>query len=68
MLYYRSLRYIDLSKASLLHSSQPLFVALFALIIFGTVPGPSQWLGGALVLAGVYALVAGRRRPASVSL
>jgi drug/metabolite transporter (DMT)-like permease len=61
MLYYRSLRYIDLSKASVLHASQPLFVATFALIIFGTVPGPTQWLGGALVLAGVYALVAGRR-------
>jgi drug/metabolite transporter (DMT)-like permease len=64
MLYYRSLRYIDLSKASLLHSSQPLFVAVFALIIFRTIPGPSQWLGGTLVLAGVYALLVGRRRPA----
>lgn len=65
MLYYRSLRYIDLSKASLLHSSQPLFVALFALAIFGTIPGPVQLLGGALVLAGVYTLVAGRRQPAN---
>ena len=66
MLYYRALQHIDLSKASLLHASQPLFVAAFALLVFGTLPAPSQWFGGALVLAGVYVLVTARRRPVVV--
>lgn len=62
MLYYRALRYIDLSKASLLHASQPVFVALFGLIVFGTLPDLRQWFGGALVLVGVYLLLIGRPR------
>ena len=61
-LHYRALRYIDLSKASLLHASQPLFVALFGLIVFGTLPDLRQWFGGALVLVGVYLLLIGRPR------
>lgn len=63
LLYYRALQYIDLAKAALLHASQPLFVAVFALIVFGTAPDVHQWMGGALLLAGVYLLVIGR--PAS---
>ncbi len=62
MLYYRALRYIDLSKASLLHATQPVFVAGLGLAVFGTFPDARQWLGGALVLAGVYLLLAGRPR------
>jgi drug/metabolite transporter (DMT)-like permease len=65
MLYYRALRYIDLSKASLLHSTQPAFVAVLGLVAFGTFPDARQWLGGVLVLAGVYLLLAGRPRPAA---
>ncbi len=65
MLYYRSLRYIDLSKASLLHASQPLFVAFFGRLVFGTLPDARQWFGGALVLLGVYLLLVGRPRPAT---
>ena len=61
MLYYRSLQYIDLSKASLLHASQPLFVVVYGLLIFGTLPGVQQWFGGALVLLGVYLLLRGGR-------
>ena len=60
VLYYRALHYIDLAKAALLHASQPLFVAILALIVFGTTPDPWQWLGGALVLIGVYVLLIGR--------
>lgn len=60
MLYYRSLQYIELSKASLLHASQPLFVAFFSLLVFGTLPGVRQWFGGALVLLGIYLLLVGR--------
>ena len=63
MLYYRSLRYIDLSKASLLHSSQPLFVAFFSLPVFGTLPDLRQWFGGALVLLGIYLLLMRRNIP-----
>jgi len=63
MLYYRSLHYINLSRASLLHSSQPLFVAFFGLLVFGALPDVRQWFGGALVLAGVYLLLSGRSRP-----
>jgi len=62
MLYYRSIRYIDLSKASLLHSSQPLFVAFFAFLAFGALPDLRQWFGGALVLLGVYLLLIGQPR------
>ncbi len=62
MLYYRSLQYIDLSKASLLHSSQPLFVAMYSLLVFSTLPGVQQWFGGMLVLLGVYLLLRGQSR------
>ncbi len=67
MLYYRSLQYIDLSKASLLHSSQPLFVAIYSLLVFDTLPGIQQWFGGALVLFGVYLLLRGQSRMRSAS-
>jgi len=39
-----------------------LFVALFGLIVFGTLPDLRQWFGGALVLVGVYLLLIGRLR------
>jgi drug/metabolite transporter (DMT)-like permease len=64
VLYYRALQYISLSKASLLHASQPLFVAVLALFAFGTLPDSRQWFGGLLVLAGVYLLLIGHPRPA----
>jgi drug/metabolite transporter (DMT)-like permease len=42
----------SLSSVSLL--IQPVMATLFAWILFGEAVGPAQWLGGAIVLAGIW--------------
>jgi len=57
LLYMKSLRLIPVSKAALICQIQPVWVALFAGIMLGTLPSPKEWLGGALIIAGCVLLV-----------
>lgn len=62
--YMLALRSLELSRTALIGQAQPLFAALTAFVLFGTLPRPVEWLGGALILLGCSALVLGAtRRP-----
>jgi len=51
--YMEALKRIKVSRAALITQSTPLFTAFFAFIILATYPAPIEWLGGALIIAGV---------------
>ena len=53
VLFYRSLLYLDLSKGAVIRATQPLFVAVYGLALFGTVITLQQLLGGLVLTAGV---------------
>jgi O-acetylserine/cysteine efflux transporter len=53
VLFYRSLLYLDLSKGVVIRATQPLFVAVYGLALFGTVITLQQLAGGLIVTAGV---------------
>ena len=53
VLFYQGLRPLDLGKGAVIRSTQPLFVALYSLLLFGTTITLQQFLGGLLMLAGV---------------
>jgi len=55
-----ALRYLDVSKATLLNQMQPLFVSLTAFTLLGMIPSLREWIGGILILAGCVALMAGK--------
>jgi drug/metabolite transporter (DMT)-like permease len=54
LLTFRSYRYWDLSKESIVRTTQPLFVLPLAYAAFGTLPGTKESLGGFLILGGAF--------------
>ncbi len=52
-LFYKSLHYLDISKGAVIRAMQPLFVAMYSLILFGTVINLQQFVGGLAMIAGV---------------
>jgi len=59
--FYQALRYFELSKAEVIRATQPLFVALYGLLLFGTLISGQQFWGGLLILAGVLLMLWERR-------
>jgi len=53
VLFYRGLLYLDLAKGVIIRATQPLFVAIYGLILFGTLVTFRQFAGGMLMIAGV---------------
>ena len=53
VLFYRGLRSLDLAKGAVIRSTQPLFVAAYSFILFGTFISVQQFAGGVMMLAGV---------------
>ena len=51
--YIEALRRIKISRAALITQSTPLFTAMFALMILGSIPTAIEWLGGGLIIIGV---------------
>jgi drug/metabolite transporter (DMT)-like permease len=66
-LYYLALRRMPLSLHTIALTLSPLTAILWALGLFGTLPGPRQLAGGALVLAGVLLISLARARAQSPS-
>ncbi|MBN1991281.1 MAG: DMT family transporter [Anaerolineae bacterium] len=62
VLFYRGLRYFDLGQGAVIRSTQPLFVAVYSLILFGVFITAQQWLGGLMMLAGVALMLWPRRK------
>jgi drug/metabolite transporter (DMT)-like permease len=59
--FYKSLHYLDISKGAVIRAMQPLFVAVYSLLLFGTIISPQQFLGGLAMLAGVTLMLWERR-------
>jgi len=59
-LFFAGLDQVGPTAASILATVEPLVTVLLAFLVFGETLGPLQLLGGALVLAAVLALHAGR--------
>lgn len=62
VLFYKSLLYLDLSKGAVIRATQPLFVAIYGLALFGTVINLQQLLGGLVMTAGVAVMLWERKR------
>jgi drug/metabolite transporter (DMT)-like permease len=60
-LFYKSLHYLDISKGAVIRAMQPLFVAVYSLILFGTVISLQQFVGGLTMIAGVILMLWERR-------
>jgi drug/metabolite transporter (DMT)-like permease len=56
-LYTYSIRHIQVSRAAIINQAQPLFVALFSLLLLRTLPSRREWTGGLLIIAGALILV-----------
>lgn len=57
--YYHGLKTLDMSQATIIRSTQPLFVAVYSLILFGSTISSIQFGGGLLMLAGVGLMISG---------
>jgi len=53
VLFYKGLRTLDLAKGSVIRATQPLFVAVYSLILFGTFITGQQFIGGMIMIGGV---------------
>ncbi|MGD9101007.1 MAG: DMT family transporter, partial [Anaerolineae bacterium] len=62
VLLYRALALIDASKVSLVGATQPAFVLLYSLLLFGTLPLLHQIAGGLLSVGGVVILLSARKQ------
>jgi drug/metabolite transporter (DMT)-like permease len=60
ILLFYALSLIDASKASLIGATQPVFVLLYSLIFFGSLPLLHQILGGLISIGGVVMLISAR--------
>lgn len=54
--YLKAMKYIKVSRASIIVQSQPFFAAVVALAILGTFPPLKEIIGGLLIVAGVVAI------------
>jgi drug/metabolite transporter (DMT)-like permease len=57
LLTFRSYRYWELSRSSIVLTAQPLFVLPMAFLAFGKIPTGLELLGGFVILAGAFSLV-----------
>ncbi len=57
LLTFRSYRYWDLSRSSILLTGQPLLVIPMAYLAFGKLPTGFELLGGSIILGGAFCLV-----------
>ncbi len=53
VLFYEALLCLDLTKGTVIRALQPLFVALYSLVLFGTFINAQQFSGGLLLIAGI---------------
>ena len=54
LLTFRSYRYWDLSRSSMVRTVQPIFVLPLAYVVFGKLPAGKELLGGCVILVGAF--------------
>jgi drug/metabolite transporter (DMT)-like permease len=62
VLFYQGLLYLDLAKGAVIRATQPLFVAVYSLILFGTFITGQQFLGGMMMIGGVVLMLWQRQK------
>jgi uncharacterized membrane protein len=60
VLFYKGLKTMDIGQAAIIRATQPLFVAVYSLLLFGTTIGSLQFAGGLIILTGVVLMLSGR--------
>jgi drug/metabolite transporter (DMT)-like permease len=63
VLFYKGLRYLDLAKGAVIRATQPLFVAVYSLVLFGTFITLQQFVGGLLMIGGVVLMLWKLQKP-----
>jgi len=61
-IYLYALKYADLSKVALINQSQPVFVAILAVLTLQQSPAPRELIGGLLVIAGCLVVIISRKK------
>ena len=59
--YMAALRHLKLSSAAIVLQTQPIFVAIFAFLLLGQIPGLWQWIGGIVIIGGCLISVSKRK-------
>jgi drug/metabolite transporter (DMT)-like permease len=62
VLFYKGLVYLDLAKGAVIRAMQPLFVAIYSLLLFGTLITLQQFMGGMLMIIGVVLMLWERQK------
>ena len=55
--FYEGLRHLEMSTSSVIRATQPLFVALYSFLLFGTIMSSQQMWGGFILLLGIILMV-----------
>lgn len=59
-IYLFALKNLEVSKVALINLSQPVFVAILALVALSQMPAPREVMGGILVVVGCFLIIASR--------
>jgi drug/metabolite transporter (DMT)-like permease len=61
-IYLVALKHIEVSKVALINQSQPVFVAVMALLALNQTPAPREIIGGLFVIGGCLLIILGRKK------
>ena len=61
-IYLYALKYIEVSKVALINQSQPVFVAILALVALSQTPAPREIIGGLFVIGGCLLIIISRKK------
>jgi drug/metabolite transporter (DMT)-like permease len=61
-IYLYALKHIEVSKVALINQSQPVFVAILALVALSQTPAPREIIGGIFVIGGCLLIIISRRK------
>lgn len=61
-IYLAALKHIEVSKVALINQSQPVFVAIMALLALNQTPAPREVIGGLFVIGGCLLIILGRKK------
>lgn len=64
-IYLYALKHIEVSKVALVNQSQPVFVAILALVALSQTPAPREIIGGVFVIGGCLLIIVSRRKVGS---
>ncbi len=53
LFFYKGLVYLNLAQGAVIRATQPIFVAIYGLILFGTLISLQQFVGGMMMIVGV---------------